>query len=115
MQADNPHDKTTLMALADTLSHLGEFADADRYYVAALELDATDFELMFRYAAFLEQWRRFDKAETYYMKAFYSNPNDERISRRIGDFLSRRGKLDEAQTFYEVSRIICKFSFKLFF
>ena len=98
--ADNPHDKTTLVALADTLSLLGEFADADRYYVAALELDANDFALMFQYATFLERSHEYTKAETYFMKAFYVNPNEHNISRHIGDFLSRRGKVTEARTFY---------------
>jgi hypothetical protein len=102
--ADNPHDKTTLVALADTLSSLGEFADADRYYVAALELDANDFALMFQYATFLEKSHKYDKAETYFMKAFYVNPNEDNISQHIGDFLSRRGKVTEALTFYEFAK-----------
>jgi Tfp pilus assembly protein PilF len=102
--ADNPHDKTTLVALADTLSSLGEFADADRYYVAALELDANDFALMFQYATFLEKSHKYDKAETYFMKAFYVNPNEDNISQHIGDFLARRGKVTEALTFYEFAK-----------
>ncbi|PRP84152.1 hypothetical protein PROFUN_04143 [Planoprotostelium fungivorum] len=105
-----PDDKMSLRELARVKAILGDRVTAQKYFLEAIEADASDPVTNFRYAVFLEESNQASLAEEFYLKCLEVEPNDGQVLIRYADFLSRQGKTEDSQKFYALARRINKIS-----
>ena len=97
---NGPHDRDTLMALADNYEKGKRFDDAAKSLDEAEKLSTTDEEkadVYFKRGALLERQKKFDASEEAFRKVLAMDPNSAATLNYLGYMLADRNvRLDEA-------------------
>jgi len=93
----DPHHALAHAKLGATLSHLGEYEEAERMLRRAVELDARSAAAHFNLGALLYYRGEFAAAETFLRRAAKLNPRDPETLVCLGLTLGARSRLDNAK------------------